>query len=85
MPSGNIGISFTPREAGEHIVSVKRLSKHINNSPFKVKVAEREVGDAKKVKVNGSALKEGKTHEENVFSVDTRNAGFGGLSLSIEG
>lgn len=85
MPSGNIGISFTPREAGEHIVSVKRLGKHINNSPFKVTVAEREVGDAKKVKVTGNALKEGKTHSDNLFSVDTRNAGYGGLSLSIEG
>jgi filamin len=85
MPSGNIGISFTPRESGEHVVSVKRLGKHINNSPFKVVVAEREVGDAKKVKVTGTALKEGKTHVENLFSVDTRNAGYGGLSLSIEG
>ncbi|CRL07143.1 CLUMA_CG020138, isoform A [Clunio marinus] len=85
MPTGNIGISFTPREDGEHIVSVKRLGKHINNSPFKVKVSDREVGDAKKVKVSGGALKEGQTHAENIFSVDTRNAGYGGLSLSIEG
>jgi filamin len=85
MPSGNIGISFTPREDGEHIVAVKRLGKHIDKSPFKVTVAEREVGDAKKVKVAGGALKESKTHSDNQFSVDTRNAGYGGLSLSIEG
>ncbi|XP_055616121.1 filamin-A isoform X3 [Toxorhynchites rutilus septentrionalis] len=85
MPTGNIGISFTPREVGEHTVSVKRLGKHIANSPFKVNVCEREVGDAKKVVVTGSALKEGKTHSDNTFSVDTRNAGYGGLSLSIEG
>ncbi|XP_061399875.1 filamin-A isoform X3 [Musca vetustissima] len=85
MPTGNIGISFTPRETGEHMVSVKRMGKHIPNSPFKVTVMEREVGDAKKVKVSGSGLKEGKTHTENVFSVDTRNAGYGGLSVSIEG
>ncbi|XP_065072533.1 filamin-A isoform X5 [Ochlerotatus camptorhynchus] len=85
MPTGNIGISFTPREVGEHTVSVKRLGKHIANSPFKVNVCEREVGDAKKVIVTGNALKEGQTHSENVFSVDTRNAGYGGLSLSIEG
>ncbi|XP_055529815.1 filamin-A isoform X3 [Wyeomyia smithii] len=85
MPTGNIGISFTPREVGEHTVSVKRIGKHIANSPFKVKVCEREVGDAKKVNVTGNGLKEGKTHSENVFSVDTRNAGYGGLSLSIEG
>lgn len=85
LPSGNIGISFTPREIGEHIVSVKRLGKHIPNSPFKIQVLEREVGDASKVKVKGDALVEGKSLVENFFTVDTRNAGFGGLSLSIEG
>ncbi|XP_054726584.1 filamin-A isoform X3 [Anastrepha obliqua] len=85
MPTGNIGISFTPREIGVHMVSVKRMGTHIANSPFKVDVCEREVGDAKKVKVSGNGLTEGKTHADNVFSVDTRNAGYGGLSVSIEG
>ncbi|XP_067618137.1 filamin-A isoform X2 [Eurosta solidaginis] len=85
MPTGNIGISFTPREIGAHMVSVKRMGVHIANSPFKVDVCEREVGDAKKVKVSGKGLTEGKTHTDNVFSVDTRNAGYGGLSVSIEG
>ncbi|KAF7274400.1 hypothetical protein GWI33_012941 [Rhynchophorus ferrugineus] len=85
LANGNIGISFTPREVGEHIVSVKKMGNHITNSPFKINVCEREVGDARKVKVQGNALKEGKTHVDNTFTVDTRNAGFGGLSLSIEG
>ncbi|XP_014601690.1 PREDICTED: filamin-A-like [Polistes canadensis] len=85
LPSDNVCVSFTPREAGSHAVSVKRMGKHIPNSPFKIEVKDREVGDAKKVKVTGAALKEGKTHVENTFSVDTRNAGFGGLSLSVEG
>ncbi|XP_035708450.1 filamin-A isoform X3 [Folsomia candida] len=85
LPSGNIGISFTPREIGEHLVSVKRMGTHIANSPFKIQVGEREVGDAKKVKTSGTALKEGSTHADNTFNVDTRNAGYGGLSLSIEG
>lgn len=85
IPSGNIGISFTPRETGEHSVSVKRQGKHIHNSPFKITVCEHEVGDAKKVKVTGDTLTEGKTHVENTFTVDTRDAGYGGLSLSIEG
>ncbi|XP_031833926.1 filamin A protein cher isoform X6 [Nomia melanderi] len=84
-PNGNMCVSFTPREAGEHTVAVKKLGNHIQNSPFKISVSDREVGDAKKVKVSGSGLKEGKTHVENTFSIDTRNAGFGGLSLSIEG
>ena len=58
---------------------------HIPNSPFKINVKNGEVGDAKKVKVSGAALKEGKTHVDNSFKIDTRNAGFGGLSLSMEG
>ena len=68
------GISFTPREVGEHQVSVKRMGNHITNSPFKISVGAKEVGDAKKVKVTGS-LKEGVTHKDNVFTVDTKNAG----------
>lgn len=84
LPSGNIGVSFTPRETGEHVVSIKRLGQQIKNSPFKITVSEREVGDAKKVKVFG-ALAEAKTQTDNVFTIDTRDAGYGGLSLSIEG
>lgn len=75
MPNGNMCVSFTPREAGSHTVAVKKLGKHIQNSPFKIDVKDREVGDAKKVKVSGSGLAEGKTHVENFFSIDTRNAG----------
>ena len=85
LPNGNLGISFTPREIGDHYVSVKKLGKQIQGSPFKIKVGEREVGDAKKVTVSGKALLEGKTHTDNTFNVDTRKAGYGGLSLSIEG
>ncbi|XP_050427022.1 filamin-A isoform X1 [Adelges cooleyi] len=85
LPNGNLGISFTPREIGPHVVSVKKMGQHIVNSPFKITVGEREVGDAKKVIVSGNGLKEGKTHAENLFTVDTRSAGYGGLSLSIEG
>ncbi|XP_025412899.1 filamin-A isoform X2 [Sipha flava] len=85
LPNGNLGISFTPREIGQHVVSVKKMGQHIVNSPFKITVGEREVGDAKKVKVTGNGLKEGKTQVENLFTVDTRSAGYGGLSLSIEG
>ncbi|XP_066973700.1 filamin-A isoform X4 [Macrobrachium rosenbergii] len=85
LPNGHLGISFTPREVGEHLVSVKRMGTHIANSPFKITVGEKEVGDASKVKITGDALKEGKTHHENQFTIDTRDAGYGGLSLSIEG
>ena len=69
------GISFTPREAGDHYVSIKRMGKHIPGSPFKIKVGEREVGDARKVTLTGKALQEGKTHMDNTFNIDTRKAG----------
>jgi len=85
LPNGNLGISFTPREKGEHSVAVKKMGAHIANSPYPIVVGEKEVGDAKKVKVSGPALKEGKTHVENAFTIDTKEAGYGGLSLSIEG
>lgn len=64
---------------------MKRLGRQIKNSPFRIVVSEKEVGNAKKVKVSGSALSDAKTHTDNEFIIDTRDAGYGGLSLSIEG
>jgi filamin len=61
------------------------LGNHINGSPFKINVLEREIGNAAQVKVSGKALKEGKTQTLNEILIDTKNAGYGGLSLSIEG
>ncbi|XP_041113591.1 filamin-C isoform X5 [Polyodon spathula] len=85
LPNRHIGISFTPKEVGEHVVSVKKNSKHVTNSPFKIMVGQSEIGDASKVKVSGKGLVEGHTFEVSEFIVDTRNAGYGGLGLSIEG
>merc|ERR1719462_1014424 len=36
LANGHLGISFTPRMVGEHLVSVLRAGKHIANSPFKI-------------------------------------------------
>ncbi|XP_070848282.1 filamin-C-like isoform X6 [Chaetodon trifascialis] len=85
LPNRHIGISFTPKEVGEHVVSVKKNGKHVTNSPFKIMVGQSEIGDASKVKVYGQGLVEGQTFEVAEFIVDTRNAGYGGLGLSIEG
>ncbi|XP_052780237.1 filamin-A-like isoform X2 [Mya arenaria] len=85
LPNGHLGISFTPREVGEHLVNVYRNGQHIANSPFKITVGETELGNADKVKVYGKGLEEGMANEVNEFIVDTREAGYGGLSLSIEG
>ncbi|KAJ8249606.1 hypothetical protein COCON_G00228220, partial [Conger conger] len=85
LPNRHIGISFTPKEVGEHVVSVRKQGKHVTNSPFKIMVGQSEIGDASRVKVSGKGLVEGHTFEVAEFIVDTRNAGYGGLGLSIEG
>ncbi|XP_028249805.1 filamin-C-like isoform X4 [Parambassis ranga] len=85
LPNRHIGISFTPKEVGEHVVSVKKNGKHVTNSPFKIMVGQSEIGNASKVKVYGQGLVEGHTFDVAEFIVDTRTAGYGGLGLSIEG
>ncbi|XP_077979659.1 filamin-A-like [Glandiceps talaboti] len=85
LPNGNIGISFTPRETGEHLVSVKKHGRHVTNSPFKINVGPQEIGDASKVKVSGLGIAEADAGEIAEFLVDTRKAGYGGLGVSIEG
>uniref|UniRef100_A0A671M2C9 Filamin-C-like n=1 Tax=Sinocyclocheilus anshuiensis TaxID=1608454 RepID=A0A671M2C9_9TELE len=85
LPNRHIGLSFTPKEVGEHEVSVRKSGTHVNNSPFKIMVGPSEIGEASRVKVFGKGLIEAHTFEVAEFFVDTRNAGYGGLGLSIEG
>nr|VZI14117.1 unnamed protein product [Spirometra erinaceieuropaei] len=85
LPNGHLGISFTPREIGDHLVNVYRNGRPIPNSPFKIYVGESELGNAARVRVYGRGLREGMANQNCQFTVDTRDAGFGGLSLSIEG
>ncbi|CAM2708294.1 unnamed protein product [Rotaria socialis] len=85
LVNGSLGISFIPKEIGDHLVNVYRDGKHIKNSPFRIHVGSSEIGDATKVKVFGRGLKEGYANQINDFTVVTRDAGYGGLSLSIEG
>lgn len=74
MPSG-LGISFIPREVGEHLVSIKKNGQHVANSPITIMVVQSEIGDASRVKVFGQGLVEGRTFEMSDFVVDTRDAG----------
>ncbi|XP_023655301.1 filamin-B isoform X1 [Paramormyrops kingsleyae] len=83
--NNHIGISFIPREVGEHLVSIKKNGHHVANSPVTIMVVQSEIGDASKVKVFGKGLVEGRTFEMADFVVDTREAGYGGLALAIEG
>ncbi|XP_041430934.1 filamin-A isoform X1 [Xenopus laevis] len=85
LRNGHVGISFVPKETGEHIVSIKKNGIHIPSSPITVMISQSEIGDASRVVVSGQGLTEGRTFEPSEFIIDTREAGYGGLSLSIEG
>ena len=60
LANGSLGISFIPREIGDHLVNVYRDGRHIKNSPFRIHVGSSEIGDASKVRVYGRGLQEGR-------------------------
>ncbi|KAI1892165.1 hypothetical protein AGOR_G00130460 [Albula goreensis] len=85
LRNGHMGVSFIPREIGEHLINIKKNGRHIPSSPITVTISQSEFGDASRVRVTGRGLSEGHTFEPAEFTIDTRGAGYGGLSLSIEG
>ncbi|CAK6970914.1 filamin-A isoform X1 [Scomber scombrus] len=85
LRNGHVGISFVPKEIGEHLVNIKKNGRHIPSSPISVMINQSEIGDASRVRVSGRGLSEARTFEPAEFIIDTRDAGYGGLSLSIEG
>ncbi|XP_022533122.2 filamin-A isoform X2 [Astyanax mexicanus] len=85
QPDNHIGISFIPREVGEHLVSIKKDGEHLSSSPISVCISQSEIGDATKVKVFGLGLHSGRTNHTSEFVVDTWEAGYGGLTVAIEG
>ncbi|MEQ2236763.1 hypothetical protein ILYODFUR_016093, partial [Ilyodon furcidens] len=85
MTNNHIGISFIPREVGEHQVSILKNGRHVANSPITIMVVQSEIGDARRVKAHGEGLVQATTFSNASFVVDTQEAGYGGLALSIEG
>lgn len=71
LANGSLGISFIPREMGDHLVNVYRDGKHIKNSPFRIHVGSSEIGDATKVKVFGQGLHEGNGTKEMCCASDS--------------
>lgn len=69
------GISFVPKEIGEHLVNIKKNNRHIPNSPISVMINQSEIGDASRVRVSGQGLSEARTFEPAEFIIDTREAG----------
>ncbi|VDN96536.1 unnamed protein product [Rodentolepis nana] len=85
LPNNRMGISFTPKENGEHLVNVFKAGKHIPKSPFKVNVSREDVGDPTRVRVIWPEGVQPMANQRNEFLVDSKNAGYATLSLSIEG
>ncbi|XP_055876740.1 filamin-A-like isoform X2 [Biomphalaria glabrata] len=85
MDNGELGIAyFTPRQKGEYVVCVLRSEKNINNSPFRIKVGDKEIGHAAGCTVKGD-ISEALANKSNEVIIDTTNGGYGGLTVSIEG
>lgn len=74
-PALRPGISFVPKETGEHLVHVKKNGQHVASSPIPVVISQSEIGDASRVRVSGEGLHEGRTFEPAEFIIDTRDAG----------
>ncbi|VDM63202.1 unnamed protein product [Angiostrongylus costaricensis] len=85
IEGGRLGVSFTPREAGEHLISVKKHGKLLPKAPFKIKVDKSQVGDASKVQVSGAGKTSAECMKDNEILIDTSKAGYGGLSVSVQG
>ena len=77
-------IRFVPRETGEHKVNVKHRNRHIPGSPFKVYV-DAPSGGAKACKAFGPGLDKAVAGQPCKFTVNTRDAGPGGLAVAVEG
>ncbi|KAK0399999.1 hypothetical protein QR680_003307 [Steinernema hermaphroditum] len=81
----HIGVSFTPREVGEHLITVKKDGCILPKCPFRIKVDKSQVGDASKVVCSGPGIGSATSQSFNEIIVDTTKAGYGGLSVSVEG
>jgi len=82
-------VSFMPTEVGKHLIHIKKNGKPMGDSPYEVIVKAEDLApgkaDASKVKCYGKGLTNGDPNTRCEFTVDTRDAGYGGLGLSVEG
>lgn len=81
-PLPAVGISFVPKEIGEHLVNIKKNGRHVANSPISVMISQSEIGDASRVRVSGQGLSEARTFEPAEFVIDTRDAGTCWINMS---
>lgn len=85
LVDGSLGVaSFTPKVTGAYTINVMSGEKHIPNSPFNISIKDEEIGHPGKVKVSG-ACEKAEANTTNILTVDCKEAGYGGLSVAIDG
>ncbi|VDP16853.1 unnamed protein product [Onchocerca flexuosa] len=80
-----MGISFSPREIGEHLITIKENERIIQESNFQVEVIRNQTGDASKVVVSGTGKTNAICQQDNNVIIDMHDSGCGNLSISIQG
>ncbi|KAH0617220.1 hypothetical protein JD844_029069 [Phrynosoma platyrhinos] len=78
-------VRFVPQEMGPHTVNVKYRGQHVPGSPFQFTVGPLGEGGAHKVRAGGPGLERAVAGVPAEFSIWTREAGAGGLSIAVEG
>ncbi|KAF1372057.1 hypothetical protein PFLUV_G00260380 [Perca fluviatilis] len=78
-------VRFVPQEMGAHTVNVRYRGQHVPGSPFQFTVGPLGEGGAHKVRAGGTGLDRGIAGIPAEFSIWTREAGAGGLSIAVEG
>ena len=80
---------FTMWEPGPHKIEVTFGGEKVPGSPFTTEAVPKQdakaKGDASKVKAYGPGLEGGTANIPALFTIDTREAGVGGIGLTIEG
>jgi filamin len=76
-------VSYVPTEEGNHDIHLKYDGDDLPDSPFPITAMEG--CDPHRVKAYGDGLERGICDEPNAFTIETKNAGAGGLGLAIEG
>ena len=75
-----LSVPKQPEEAGRYRLDIKYSGNDIKQSPIEISLS-----DASKVKVSGAGLDGGRVGDMLIIDIDSREAGEGGLSLSLSG
>uniref|UniRef100_T1IWF9 Sarcolemmal membrane-associated protein n=1 Tax=Strigamia maritima TaxID=126957 RepID=T1IWF9_STRMM len=76
-------VTFTPTELGEYLLAIAFGGEPISPTPFRfISIGPSELG---KVRAFGPGLSSGIVFRPAEFTIDTREAGQGGLGVTVEG